>query len=181
MERELKIKDQNKNEVNAKLITLSEKHIDKILKLQDEIIDNLEDKDIFAKTYKDEFVEIIRNSGEVIGITVDDELIAFGAMIKPDENEMNLGYDINLCKEELLEVAHIESTVVSSEYRGNGLQKLLCKSLEDIGKGKGCTIFCATVAPTNKFSLNTLLSLDYKIELEKEKYGGVKRYIVMKR
>ena len=60
------------------------------------------------------------------------------------------------------------------------LQKLLVQNLEEIAKEKECNIFCATVAPKNKFSLNTLLKLEYKIVLEKEKYGGLKRYIMIK-
>lgn len=177
----IEIKDKKGNLINAVIKTLSNKYIESIMNLQDEIINSLDDKSFFARTEKHEFEDIINTNGEILGVfTEEDKLIAFGAMVKPHLLEFNLGYDLNFDKSKLMKVAHMESTVVHPSYRGNRLQRLLVQYLEEIAIKKGCNIFCATVAPNNKFSLNTLLQLEYKIALEKEKYGGLKRYIVIK-
>ena len=177
----IKIKDIYDKIIDVNIITLSNDYLDKIMELQDIIFDSLENKSFFAKTEKFEFEDIINKSGKVIGIVTESgELIAFGAMIKPELHDFNLGYDLNFDNKKLMKTAHIESTVVHPDYRGNRLQKLLVQNLEEIAKEKECDIFCATVAPENEFSLNTFLKLNYKITLEKEKYGGLKRYILIK-
>lgn len=181
MYKKIKIKDIYGNDLEVEIKTLSLEYLDKIMELQDYIINKIENKKIFAKTERYEFENIINKDGEVIGVTTGkDQLIAFGAMVIPGRSEFNLGYDLNFNDDNLLKVAHIESTVVHPQYRGNGIQKMLCSYLENNGIKKGATIFCATVSPENQFSLRSILSLDYKIALEKEKYGGLKRYIVTK-
>ncbi|SCK03078.1 Acetyltransferase (GNAT) family [uncultured Clostridium sp.] len=181
MYKKIKIKDTYGKVIEVEIVTLSNEYLNKIIELQDRIFDSLENKSFFAKTEKFEFEDIINKSGEVIGVVSEnDKLIAFGAMVKPELQDFNLGYDLNFDNKKLMKIAHIESTVVHPAYRGNRLQKLLVQNLEEIAKEKECNIFCATVAPKNKFSLNTLLKLEYKIVLEKEKYGGLKRYIMIK-
>lgn len=181
MYKKIKIKDTYGNIVNAEMKTLYLEDLNKVMKLQDDIHDGIENKEIFAKTEEDEFVDMINNCGEIIGvITENDELIAFGAMVIPGLEEFNLGYDLNFEEEKLMNIAHIESTVVHPNYRGNKFQKILCENLEEVAREQNYSIFCATVSPNNEFSLNTLLSLNYKIAIEKEKYGGLKRYIVIK-
>lgn len=181
MKKNIEIKNSSGKNIKALIMTLSNEHIDKILKLQDDIFNMLEDKSLFAKTQKEEFEDMINKNGELIGIvTEENNLIAFGAMVKPELEEFNLGYDLNFEDEKLVKIAHMESTVVHPNYRGNKLQKIICENLEKVAKDKNCSIFCATVSPNNEFSLNTLLSLNYKIAIEKEKYGGLKRYIVIK-
>lgn len=182
MYKKIKIKDIYGKIIDVKIMTLSNEYLNKIIELQDIIFDSLENKSFFAKTEKFEFEDIINKSGEVVGVVSENnELIAFGAMVKPELQGFNLGYDLNFDNKKLLRTAHIESTVVHPDYRGNGLQKLLVQNLEQTARKKECDIFCATVAPKNKFSLNTLLKLEYKIVLEKEKYGGLKRYIMTKK
>lgn len=181
MNKSIKIKHISGRIIDAKIRRLTNRDLDKILLLQDFIYESMVDKSLFAKTEKEEFENMINNKGEVIGVvTEDDELIAFGAMIKPKFKKFNLGYDLNYDDKKLISIAHIESTVVHSDYRGNRLQRTLVEELEKVAKDKGCCIFCATVAPQNEFSLNTFIKLGYKIAIEKEKYGGLKRYIVIK-
>ena len=93
----------------------------------------------------------------------------------------NYGYDLELNEEELLDVGQIESTVVAPEYRGNSLQKKICNELEKISIANNDKLLCATVSPYNKYSLNSFLELGYKIEKDKLKYGGLRRYVVVKK
>ena len=181
MMKELTIK--NKNGVLEQVIlkTLNENYLDKIIDLQNKIYEYLDKKELFAKSEKSEFNDCLSNDGCILGlVTKSDELIAFGALVIPKERTFNLGYDLNLDSKLLNKIAHIESTVVHPNYRGNNIQKILCENLEEIGKNKGYSIFCATVSPINPYSLNTFLKLNYTIKLEKEKYGGINRYILSK-
>ena len=99
---------------------------------------------------------------------------------KKGYDKSNYGYDIGLENEELLKVGQIESTVVKEEYRGNKLQKIICKELEKIAVKNGSKILCATASPYNKFSVNTFISLGYKVKEDKLKYGGLRRYVLAK-
>ena len=44
----------------------------------------------------------------------------------------------------------------------------------------GSKILCATASPYNKFSVNTFISLGYKVKEDKLKYGGLRRYVLAK-
>lgn len=157
------------------------KYLDKILDLQELIIDYLGNKELFVKTDRDSIIEIISGDGIIVGCTDEkDNLIAFGALFIPKLKEENLGYDLNLSYDELIKLGHIEATVVHPNYRGNKLQKIICSNLECLAKDCGCEILCATVSPINIFSLNTFTSLSYSIVTEKIKYGGYNRYILRK-
>lgn len=104
-----------------------------------------------------------------------------GVYVSLGIDEDNYGYDLGIEGEQLLKVCQIESTVVKKNYRGNGLQKIICNELENIGIRDGMNIISATVYPENKYSLNTFLNLGYQVKREKIKYGGYRRYILEKK
>ena len=41
-------------------------------------------------------------------------------------------------------------------------------------------LLCATASPYNKFSVNTFINLGYEIKKDKLKYGGLRRYVLVK-
>lgn len=177
----LKLKRKDGVEVEAELKELSISYLDKIMELQKIIIDGLENKELYADTEREEFEEYIKKNGKIIGcVTEYDELIAMGVYAKKGYDKSNYGYDIGLENEELLKVGQIESTVVKEEYRGNRLQKIICKELEKIAVKQDTKILCATASPYNEFSVNTFKSLGYEIKKDKLKYGGLRRYVLAK-
>lgn len=181
MNKKLKVKriDNNVIEVEMKILNLS--YIEKIMELQEEIVEGLEDKQLYASTEKNEFMKYINNEGIILGlVTEEDELIAMGVYVAKGYDKKNYGYDLGIMGKELLKVGQIESTVVKNEFRGNRLQKIICEELEKLAREKGNTILTSTASPYNKFSVNTFLNLGYEIKIEKVKYGGVKRYVMMK-
>lgn len=176
---EIKNKNGSKTKVELKKLDLS--YIDKIMKLQEEVVEGLENKEVYYSSSKEEFEKIIKELGEIIGyVTLDNELISLGVYCKYGLDKENYGYDIDLKGDELLKVSHIESTIVKKEYRGNNLQKAMCLKLEEIGKNKGSKIMMATASPYNPYSVNTFKSLGYKIVKDKIKYSGLRRYVFMK-
>ncbi|MGL4329844.1 MAG: GNAT family N-acetyltransferase [Clostridium sp.] len=183
MKNELEIKRKDGIIVKGTFKFLEEKDIDDIMNLQKTVIDALENKELFAASEKEEFLEYIKVVGKIIGCyeSENDELIAMGVYGKLGIRKNNYGYDLELNEEELLDVGQIESTVVAPEYRGNSLQKKICNELEKISIANNDKLLCATVSPYNKYSLNSFLELGYKIEKDKLKYGGLRRYVVVKK
>lgn len=181
MKTTLELKRKDGKVIDAKLRNLDETYIDKIMELQNVILDGLEDKRLYASTEKEEFIEYMNSFGKIIGyVTEDNNLIAMGVYARKGYNKGNYGYDIDLEGEALLKVGQIESTVVREEYRGNRLQKIICEKLEQIGKEEGISIMTATASPYNEFSVNTFKKLGYEIKKDKIKYGGLRRYVLVK-
>ena len=153
--------------------------IDNILLLQEEIFNGLSDKELYADSGKESFIKCIKETGRIIGcFNSNEELIAMGVYEAFGFEDENYGYDLNIRGDELLKVCQIESTVVKLQYRGNGLQNIICDMLEEQGRKENMKIVGATVSPKNPYSLNTFLKRGFTIEDEKIKYGGYNRYIL---
>ncbi|HCW54413.1 MAG TPA: GNAT family N-acetyltransferase [Clostridium sp.] len=177
----LKIKNLQQEIVTCTISTLKEENLNQVVNLQKEVVNRLENKEYFFKTDNSEFRGILTNEENIcLGcFNESNELIAYGMFIKPTLVD-NYGSDINLEKDLLPLVGHIESTIVHPNYRGNSLQKHLIATIEDLIDRNKFPILCATVHPDNKASLKTFLKLGYKVKIEKEKYGGLRRCVVMK-
>lgn len=181
MNKVLELKRKDGKIITAKLKNLDVSYIDKIMELQNVILEGLNDKRLYAATEREEFIEYINTFGKIVGyVTVEDKLIAMGVYAKKGYNKGNYGYDIDLDGDEVLKVGQIESTVVREEYRGNRLQKIICEILENIAKEEGNSLVCATASPYNEFSVNTFKKLGYEIKKDKIKYGGLRRYVLVK-
>ena len=181
MNKILKLKRKDGQIVEARLKELKISYLDKIMELQKIIIDGLENKELYADTERKEFEEYIKENGKIIGyVTNDNELIAMGVYAQKGYDKSNYAYDIDLKGEEVLKVAQIESTVVKEDYRGNKLQKIICEELERIAVNNNIEILCATASPYNQFSVNTFINLGYEIKKDKLKYGGLRRYVLVK-
>lgn len=178
---ELKLKYKGGKEIEVLCKLLDESYIEKIMELQEIIINNLDDKTLYAPTDKEEFIEYIKKGASIIGyLTKEDELIAMGVYIKKGYNKGNYGYDLDLEGEELLSIGQVESTVVKESYRGNKMQKIICEKIEAIAIENGVKLLTATASPYNKYSLNTFKDLGYEIKKDKIKYGGLRRYVLVK-
>ena len=181
MTRILKIKNLQQEIVTCTISTLKEENLNQVVNLQKEVVNTLENKEYFFKTENSEFRGILNNKENIcLGcFNESNELIAYGMFIKPTLLD-NYGLDINLEKDLLPLVGHIESTIVHPNYRGNSLQKHLIAAIEELIDRNKFSILCATVHPDNKASLKTFLKLGYEVKIEKEKYGGLRRYVLMK-
>ncbi|WP_315079820.1 GNAT family N-acetyltransferase [uncultured Clostridium sp.] len=168
--------------LKAELKVLDESYIEKIMELQEYVDRSLEDKELYVLSTKDEFIEYMQGEGKVVGyFTLDsNELIALGVYRKLGYEKENYGYDLDIEGEKLLEIGQVEVTIVREDFRGNKLQKILCENLEEIALNNKISIMTATVSPYNKYSLNTFESIGYKVGKDKFKYGGLRRYVLIK-
>ena len=98
----------------------------------------------------------------------------------PKDEADNLGEYLKLSKEELRQVAHLETAVVSAQFRGNRLQYRLFREAEKMLEGTEIRYLMATVHPDNVFSLQNMEKLGMKKAAVVRKYGGKLRNVMWK-
>lgn len=183
MIKEIVLKNRNDENVEAVIKYLDYTYIDNIVAVEKNIYENLENKDFYCCSSNEDFKEILAQNGKIVGCVIKgtEEIAGIGVYVCHGYNEHNYGYDLGIEGEELLKTGQIESTFVASDYRGNGLQNIIYEILEEISKNNGDKIIAATVYPENTYSLHNFKKRGYNVMLEKLKYGGLRRYVLMKR
>ena len=171
---------QNNESFHVTLLSL--KHIDQILSLQNVVVEALEDKSRLQPLPLEEFQYILEGNGMMIGAFIENELIAFRALLVPPIDEEHLGLDIGILENELHRVIYQEISNVHPNCRGNGMQKILAKVIMDELQKEDSKYeyVCCTVAPFNIPSLKDKFAQGMEIAALKEKYGGSMRYVFVK-
>jgi len=159
---------------------LTLRHLQQIEELQVEVYEALADQSILQPLSTEEFEYILNGHGMMIGAYVEDELIAFRALLNPPFDEEHLGYDCGIPENEFNRVLYQEISNVSPKYRGYSLQKTLATVvMSNIDLGKYDYV-CSTVKPYNIPSLKDKFSQDLVIKGLKIKYVDKLRYIFCK-
>lgn len=171
---------QNNNPFHVTLLSLE--HIEQILSLQNIVVEALEDKSRLQPLSQEEFQYILEGNGMMIGAFIENELIAFRALLVPPIDDEHLGLDIGLSESELHRVIYQEISNVHPNYRGNGMQKILANVIMDELQKEDSKYdyVCCTVAPFNIPSLKDKFAQGMAIAALKEKYGGSLRYVFVK-
>jgi RimJ/RimL family protein N-acetyltransferase len=168
------------NDIIGHIRLLTEDDLPSIINLQQTIVNNLSDANIFEPSSEKLFYECISMFGQILGIFVEKQLISYCIIYFPRCHQDNLGYELNLPPEELNQVAHLESAIVHPDYRGNSLMlRMNIQALKMIDTSKYFHVG-ATVSPQNPYSLNVLLKLGLVIRALQTKYRNKWRYIVYK-
>lgn len=170
------------NEQTFTVAPLSLQHIEQILSVQDDVIEALENKQNLQPLTLEEFQNILTRNGLMIGAFIDNQLIAFRALLVPPIDEDHLGLDIGLTGEELERVIYQEVSNVHPTYQGNGLQKILAKVIMAQLKqlDNKYDYVCCTVAPFNIPSLKDKFAQGMEVAALKEKYNDRLRYVFVK-
>jgi hypothetical protein len=161
---------------------LSREHIEQILSLQNVVVEALEDQGRLQPLSLEEFQYILEGNGMMIGAFIENELIAFRALLVPPIDDEHLGLDIGLPKSQLHRVIYQEISNVHPNCRGNGMQKILAAVIMDELQKEDSQYdyVCCTVAPFNIPSLKDKFAQEMEIAVLKEKYGGSMRYVFVK-
>ena len=106
----------------------------------------------------------------------DARVAAVFSIIRPGLRDFNLGYELGLPETDLQRVIHMDTAAVYPDFRGHGLQNRLMTHAESFLPGK---ILLCTIHPENRYSLQNVLKLGYRIEKQVARYGSV-RYILRK-
>lgn len=171
---------QNNESFHVTLLSLE--HIDQILSLQNVVVEALEDKSRLQPLSLEEFQYILEGNGMMIGAFIENELIAFRALLVPPIDEEHLGLDIGIAESELHRIIYQEISNVHPNSRGNGMQKILATVImnELQKEDSKYDYVCCTVAPFNIPSLKDKFAQGMEIAALKEKYGGSIRYVFVK-
>lgn len=151
-----------------------------IMELMEEARCNTEHPDWFFADNEEFVRRHLDTAGFVIVAEAEDGNIAGFFLVKEPEPDENLGTYLDFDKEKLARVAVMDSAVVGSAWRGNGLQgKMLEKAEEFIDKEKFIYLMC-TIHPENKYSLHNMQKHGYEVKKTTECYGGLIRHILLK-
>ena len=93
-------------------------------------------------------------------------------ILHPGLASINYGYDLELSEEELLQVIHMDTSAVHSDYRGMGLQRKMAQTAEKELSGQGRRILLCTVHPENSYSLDNMRRQGYTVQKRVNKYGS---------
>jgi len=151
---------------------LSIKDIDRVMALQEAVYAALPNKDVLAIDSQQFVEDSLRNDGFVIGVhNHKDRLVAYRFIALPKSQPDNMGLDIHLPKSDLHRVAHLETTLVHPDYRGNGLQSKTLQQAFPLLREKKIKHLICTVSPFNFFSLSNIMKNGLKIKVLTRKYG----------
>ncbi len=146
------------------------------------MVTGLQDTSAYYPLTEDEVAMLLGERGVSLGAFSDEgELIGYAAAYFPGSSPDNLGLDLGLCSDRLLQVAHLEAGLVSPFYRGRGWQRRLYQELIKglIAQGKYRYIL-STVACNNYPALHNSLRLKLYITELREKYGNMLRYVLFR-
>ena len=171
----IKHKDERteKDEYTMRLIEIEE--LRDVVELQKYVYEQLPNKQVLYMDSYEEMFDDMKQGAKVIGVFNNDgELIAYRYVGFPGNTEKNLGIDIKIPRKELINVAHLETTVVHPEYRGNSLQSLTLQQAIPMVKDFGYNHLLCTVSPQNIYSLYNIMKNGLRIKALKKKYGSDK-------
>jgi hypothetical protein len=161
--------------------------IDKIMALQEQVYEALSNKAVLATDSKETLAEAINGMGAILCVFINEsQLIAYRYIRFPGSAPDNLGLEIGLDESVLNQVVHLETTVVSPEYRGNHLQSITFSVVEAYLESWGYRHILCTVSPENPHSLKNIMEAGLEIKALKRMYKsdsnpfGLWRFILYK-
>ena len=155
---------------------LEEADLASIQALQLDVCAALDDPNILQPLSEEELQHILRGNGVMLGVHAGERLVAFRALLKPQEGEAeHLGLDVGA--KALSRVLYQEISNVHPDCRGHGLQKKMAGWIMKEVDTAHIDWICATVMPYNIASLKDKFAQGMYIYALKLKYGGKLRYV----
>lgn len=153
-----------------------------IYEIQQIVINNLkkEEKGYFLPFKEESYLRIVNNpenDGEIYGAFYNNKMIGWIFLSVSNRMQQIKSFIPNISGK----CADIDGVIVLPEYRGNGLQKILVKYLEERAKEKNIDNIVAEVTFGNNFSLKNLQDLGYEIKTWYQKEKDIKRHILLKK
>ena len=160
---------------------LREDAVPTLLDIQEEAFEAAKgDTDFLRRNTAETLAPCFLGNSRVLGVFFEGECAAFGILHAAGEGKENLAYDVD-CIDDVLSSANVKLIIVRPAYRGNGIQRILIEKLEKCAKEMGYAWLCATVAPTNRYSLDNFLKTGFAEHKILQKYGGLCRALLIKK
>lgn len=158
----------------------TEEDLQTILKLQLKVYEDLCDPGLYALVSEEDIHESLLHD-YCYGTYHDGRLVGFTMMIANRISHRNYGSYLGFPDERQSKCVSMEISLVDSEYRGFGLQKLYVALREEMARREGAEEALVTIAPRNDYSLNNLIDSGYEIILTEPLYEGAMRHILSKK
>ena len=136
--------------LSCRIVRMEISDLPQILAFQQEIYQNLPDKDILFPLPQDNW-EYLMNHGFTLAVFPEesDRLAYLIGCLYPKREE-NLGLDVGLRDDELDQVGQLEIAMASPDFRGYHMHSRMCSVCVDLFKQDGRTRFIlSTVSPRN--------------------------------
>lgn len=154
-------------------------HIDKILSLQDRIIDALSSKNLLRENTREMFVTCVNEPHKTFGVWDNDTLVAIGILYMPGDDSENILKSIDPALV-AVKSANYKLCLVDKSYRGQRLQQRLGHLVEKEAMLRGAEYLCATISPDNEHSIKNALALGFEYKKTTEKYGLIRNLYTKK-
>lgn len=139
---------------------------------------HLDQKEWLYLDPREEVLEMLADGSMKLWVAVHgDRLAAAFDILIPGLKDYNYGYDLDFDRDALLRSVNMDTIVVDPDYRGRGLQRILMTEAEKWAGEQGYLHLMCTVHPDNRFSLNNMLKLGYRIQRTLPKYGSVRHVL----
>ena len=160
---------------------LGEDAIPTLLDIQEEAFEAAKgDTDFLRRNTAETLAPCFLGNSRVLGAFMGEECAAFGILHAAGDGKENLAHDVDLI-DDILTSANVKLIIVRPASRGNGIQRMLIEHLEKYAKEMGYAWLCATVAPSNRFSLDNFLKTGFTEHKILKKYGGLTRALLVKK
>lgn len=162
---------------NLTIHRLSAQHIPDVFRLMEDVVARLPNPDLFASDDEQSLYAYLEVGAEIYGAYDGEQLVAYTLLSFPGLSDANLGRQFQpiLSREQLLNTAVFDTTIVHETYRGNGLQQYFNQLREQRAKERGAYCLYATVHPDNIASKRNLEAAGFVHQFTKPMYGGLMR------
>ncbi len=167
---------------DAEIVELGLKDFSAVQNLRDEIVHELgvqELSHLLADIPDEDLRTWLSAPHHSLGVRLVDSqrLIAYSVAFYPDLDDVdNLGIGY-VPESALSQVMHKEVTFVSSDFRGNHLQRMLSQKLLSLAFNNGAIWAFSTTSPSNSFSTANMVKIGLKVVDTVTKYGGLERHV----
>lgn len=148
--------------------------------MQQEVYESLHDRSILQPLSTEEFEYILSGNGMMMGAYVENELIAFRALLNPPIEEEHLGYDCGIAEDQFIEYYIKKYRMSHRNIKALVYKKKLAKVVMNHIDLASYDYVCSTVKPYNIPSLKDKFSQGLVIKGLKIKYVDKLRYIFYK-
>jgi GNAT superfamily N-acetyltransferase len=144
--------------------------LDEIIDMERETIEILPQPDMLRRNSLEMWRCCLQPPHRCIGVWVGEKMVAFAVLYIPLEDSEE---DLSPLLFHRVDTpsANYKICIVRPEWRGNHLQVLLGRCLEDEARRRGIRVLCSTASPKNEASIRSLLQLGYSYDQTLEKYG----------
>lgn len=155
---------------------MTEELLEETLALRNYVRDRMENRQWFASSGREDFETALRD-GFALVCLVDGKVVASLQCLL--EN-VEYGHDLYQDEETVRVCADYSDVFVHPDYRGNGLQNLMEKRMEELCLKAGKRILLGTVDPENFYSYSNFIKSNYHPVARLKKYGGLDRLLMKK-